>query len=85
MVINGADFGYTQRRRRVFIFAYKKNKKDINTKIFKSGFSFEQKEKTTIHKVDISKFNSILEVSKKYNQGKFLQYGEMVDGKIESL
>ena len=80
MVNNGSDFGYPQRRKRVFIFAYKQTLKKQN--IFKRAFNFELVDKPM--EININAFNDLQDVSDTYNEGKFLEYGEMNKGKIKS-
>jgi len=80
MVNNGSDFGFSQRRSRVFIFAYKKRIKKQN--IFSIAFDFELINKKIIY--DINKFDNLQETSNYYDNGKFLEYGEMKDGIVFS-
>ena len=80
MVNNGSDFGFPQRRKRVFIFAYKKNNKKQN--IFKKSFDFKINNETI--EIDINKYKDLQEVSNKYNYGKFFEYGEMENGNIKT-
>lgn len=90
-VINAGEYGMPQRRRRVFIFAYKKDskygkslrKEDINLNkdnIFNYEFKVEIDDK--IKEVDLSKYNDVVDVSDNFKEGKFLQTGIMIDAKI---
>lgn len=90
-VINAGEYAMPQRRRRVFIFAYKKyskygkslRKKEINLKddnIFNHEFKVEVDEKTK--EVDLNKYKDVLDVSDNFKEGKFLQTGIMIDGKV---
>lgn len=84
MMINAADYGHVQRRRRVFIFAHKPRKNEtcelFKDNFFTKTFSADAKGKTM--EVDLNKYADIVNVSDKYNQGKFLNIGKMVDGKV---
>ncbi len=80
MVNNASDFGFPQRRSRILIFGYKKSIKKKN--IFFNTFDFELINQKIEH--DISKFNDLQELSDNYNDGKFLEYGEMNNGSIFS-
>lgn len=91
-IINAAEYSMPQKRKRVFIFAFSKNTKyaknilkDEDKIIEKSIFSInfpcivdENKKKTK----DLNKYDNILEVSNNYSEGKFLNFGIMIDGKI---
>ena len=97
-VINAADYGMPQKRRRVFILAYKRNTTYANTiqhKIQKIGveewfYQHEffnsifpvQKLSKNLVQKDIQQYKDIVEVSDSYNQGKFLLSGYMADGEI---
>ncbi len=81
MMNNGADFGYAQRRKRVFIYAYLSKSKNVNVNIFKDAFDFSPR--STSKSIDIMKYKNLQDITKRYNQEKFLEYGEMdKDGKI---
>ncbi len=92
-VINAAEFGLQQRRRRIFIFASKNNSnyskhinKDISKVLLREGFFASlfpvvSKENEILEDV-IS--NDLLEVSENY-KFKFLNTGIMIDGKIYTV
>ncbi len=80
MVNNGADYGHTQRRKRVFIFATKSNKN--NKDFFKNTFDFKIKDNSKIIEINIKEYEDTLDITKNYNKGKFLEYGTMVDGNV---
>src|SRR5699024_7729222 len=92
-VINAANYGMPQKRRRVFIFAFKKDtkfsikleKQDL-TEIVKTNFinklfpiSIEEKKKKII---DLRKYKDIADVSDNFNKGKFFETGAMVNQEI---
>lgn len=90
-VINAGEYSMPQRRRRVFIFAYKNSTKFAKTiknekvnlnnqNIFNRIFPVLQITKTDT--IDLNKYNDILNVSNDYNDGKFFECGIMTDGKI---
>ncbi|AVN60323.1 DNA (cytosine-5-)-methyltransferase [Mesoplasma entomophilum] len=92
MNINAGDYGYVQRRRRVFILAWRKEKlniqKELNISdsfdkgIFRKGFKVE---KFILEKeIDLNIFSDKVDVTENYNYGKFLNFGVMIDGKIIS-
>ena len=96
-VINAADYGMPQRRRRTYIVGYRKDSvvasqiEDANNWLFFDGvmaksFPFEQK-KNTISQFDIE--GSIKEVSDNFNKGKkdspFGTAGIMIDRNILSV
>ncbi|WP_026389845.1 DNA (cytosine-5-)-methyltransferase [[Acholeplasma] multilocale] len=100
-VINAAEYGFVQRRRRVFVFAWLKDEKtvelDLNNKIFdrelsENGFFSKEfpmkiKEKSKLHVVDFKNKNlkDEVKVTKNYNLGKFLNAGIMIDGVAQSF
>lgn len=90
-VINAGEYSMPQRRRRVFIFAYKtssqfaksiNNKKiNLNTQnIFNKVFPVLEITKTGT--IDLNKYNDIVSVSNDYSDGKFLECGIMTNGKV---
>lgn len=90
MVINAADYGQVQRRRRVFIFARKTkeiiteiNKEELLEKHFLTKI-FKAELKTGISKVDLNEYKDIVAVSDNYNNGKFLTLGKMRKGVVIS-
>lgn len=82
MVNNGSDYGFVQRRKRVFIYAYRKRTKS-NKAIFNKMFEFERKNNIEL-KFNIKEFKSLKSTSDKYSKGKFLEYGTMIDGEVIS-
>lgn len=82
MVNNGADYGFSQRRKRVFIYAYLRNSNSANY-VFQNAFSFTKKNDTT-HTFKINKYTTIKKLSDLYSNGKFLEYGYMIDGLVSS-
>lgn len=88
-VINAADYGMPQKRKRVFIFAYKrylkfaKNQKyriNLNENLFNLEFKANLKGKIKI--VDLVKYEDTLEISNSFSEGKFLDCGIMIDGVV---
>jgi len=95
MVINAADYGFVQRRKRIFIIAWRKNSKLIKlslkediTKTYKNGFFVQEFSSEFIsHKannLDLNKYTDLLDVSNNYSEGKLLNYGMMIKGKIQT-
>ncbi len=89
-VINAAEYGMSQRRKRVFIFAQKRNSKidkEINFEVGKNETVLTKylkiSESKKIDNVNIRKAKSIKEVSDKWTH-QFMNYGFMVDGKISN-
>ncbi|QRG86698.1 DNA (cytosine-5-)-methyltransferase [Bulleidia sp. zg-1006] len=86
-VINAGDYSMPQKRRRVFIFAYKKNTKFANStklnlslsNIFNFEFKVTLKDKT--RSIDLSEYNDVFDISNNFKEGKFLDTGIMKDGK----
>lgn len=94
-VINAADYGLVQRRRRVFIFAYKKrlaikinNNQNQESVLLKSGFFIS---KFPIRDVSIPDKNSKLSILTKYKDlvdvsdkfsANFYNAGSMINGEI---
>ena len=91
-VVNAADYGFPQKRRRVFIFAFKKNTKYaksmrtideyrlLNENLLNNAFPCVIKV-DTIKNVSLNNYSDIVDVSDNYKDGKFYQTGFMVDGK----
>lgn len=90
-VINAGDYSMPQKRRRVFIFAYKNTSKfsrwvkdgnlDLNEKnIFNDLFPVEEIKKHET--IDLNNYEDILDVSNNFNNGKFLESGIMIDGEV---
>lgn len=92
-VINAADYGHPQRRRRIFIFAYNKstnyyqtskthNYKDILEKEGVFAKKFAIKPIFKISKIDIiNGYNDLVELSDNF-QANFENAGYMIDGQI---
>ena len=86
-VINAGEYGMPQRRRRVYILAYHKtspisiNKLDkwtLEEGLFAQSFP-------SLSKLNISQFTlsqDLSEITKKFNQGKFLNSGSMSKGRV---
>lgn len=90
-VINAGDYSMPQKRRRVFIFAYKKDsqfgksiKKDTLTlnkdNIFNKIFPIEEIENFVT--TDLNKYKDIVDISNNFNDGKFLNTGLMINGLV---
>jgi DNA (cytosine-5)-methyltransferase 1 len=92
-IINAADYGYSQRRRRTFIFAFKNDKKIDNLREFieTKGFfaklfhinGFNFKKRPTEVSITKNEFGDLKEFSDKF-QAKFYNAGIMFGGKIYS-
>ena len=89
-VINAGDYGMPQKRRRVFIFASKKNTKysksikneqNLENSIFEKVFPTES-DLDILFNTDINTYSDALDVTENYKDGKFLDTGMMIDGKI---
>lgn len=78
-VINAADYGNAQRRRRVFIFAYKNNSsysklmsnKELNSVILNDGlfaqsFPCHKKEKSKESSIDLVSFNDLVDMTSNF-------------------
>jgi len=90
MVINASDYGFVQRRRRVFILGWKKKYLDekeskdiwknysdgIFTKKFKiQNFGLEKM-------INLNDYQDKVYMTNNYSQGKFLNYGRMINGEV---
>ena len=97
-VINAAEYGQAQRRRRIFIFAYhkktgfyKKNEHLTSEEIvsefgfFPRGFPIKDKtiEKSTSFDISPNKYDSLVEISDGF-ENKFYSCGVMLDHKVYS-
>lgn len=92
-VINAAEYGFPQKRRRVFIFAVKKetkyaqdiiNKSDkerMNCHLINKNFPYKVREKE-VKEFDLSKYTDIVDVSDNYGEGKFHESGFMIENKV---
>lgn len=84
-VINAGDYSMPQKRRRVFIFAFKKNlkyskefrknKENIFNKVFPVMIDSEKE-------IDLNKYENVLKISDEYSEGKFFESGIMIDGTV---
>lgn len=90
-VINAGQYSMPQKRKRVFIFAYKNSTKfakkikleDVNLNIhniFNVAFSVEHI--NNFRCIDLNEYDDILNVSNDYADSKFLECGIMTDGKV---
>lgn len=86
-VINAGDYGMPQKRKRVFIFAYKNDLNfaktqrpdvNLNNNIFNSTFKATLNGELKI--TDLTKYADTLEISNSYNDDKFFDCGIMIDG-----
>lgn len=96
-VINAADYGNAQRRRRIFIFAYRNNTNfynkvkelDLSNIILEDGllakvFHCERKIGKSDYQYDLKKFPSRLEVSDSFNAS-FLNSGICRNGSVHTI
>jgi DNA (cytosine-5)-methyltransferase 1 len=96
-IINSGDYGYPQRRRRIFIYAtkystnyfntIKSNLKDINYKkvsFFESIFPVNANMLKQVVDLTSKKFKDVFEVSKNFN-AKFFNSGFAYKGKVTSF
>lgn len=90
-VINAAEYSMPQKRRRIFIFAYKnhlnfakkiRNKEInlINDNIFNQAFKIDND--LGIKEINLNSYKDVIAISDNYKDGKFLETGIMIDGKI---
>lgn len=92
-VINAANYGMPQKRRRVFIFAFKKDtkyskkiqKKDLKeiakTNFINKNFPINIEEKKT-KLIDLKVYKDIADVSDNFKEGKFFETGVMINQEI---
>ena len=92
-VINAGEYSMPQKRRRVFIFAFKKDTKyakwfknlsvdeTMYFNIFNETFPIK-KEDYTIEKTDLNNYSDVLDVSNTFSDGKFSTFGFMKDGEV---
>ena len=84
-VINAGDYSMPQKRKRVFIFAFKKNlkyakefrknKENIFNKVFPVMIDSEKE-------IDLNKYENVLKISDEYSEGKFFESGIMMEGTV---
>ena len=90
-VINAANYSMPQKRRRIFIFAYKKSSKfaktinktniNLNTEnVFNKTFPVLPI--TDIELIDLKSYGDTVDISNNYKDGKFLECGVMIEGKV---
>lgn len=83
-IINAGDYSMPQKRRRIFIFAYKQNTKynnqfkDINNTIF--NLEFKIKDIETVKEININNYKDVVDISNNYKDGKFYESGIMKNG-----
>jgi DNA (cytosine-5)-methyltransferase 1 len=96
-IINSADYGFAQRRRRIFIFAFKKDLTDkiYNTRnqfdillekgFFPAAFEVEsiENKKLTITTV-LNGYEDLVDLTNKFAE-KFYNSGSMIDGQVLSM
>lgn len=92
-VINAGEYGMPQKRRRVFIFAFKKNtkygeefkrnsKEDlIYSNLFNKIFNI-QVNNYKVTETNLNNYNDILDLSNNFSDGKFLTFGFMKNGVV---
>ncbi|NQZ65851.1 MAG: DNA (cytosine-5-)-methyltransferase [Mycoplasmatales bacterium] len=85
--INAADYGFPQKRKRVFIFARKSNSKKTPTKkfiekesIFRNEFPVETFYDSK--QIDLNKYEDLIDITQKYKEGKFAESGVSIKGKV---
>lgn len=96
-VVNAADYGAAQRRRRVFIFGWKQklnynkqlNKVSPLDYIYKDGlfaksFPITINDKDTINEIDILNFEDTVEMTQRF-KAPFKNAGVMINGKIYTI
>ena len=96
-VVNAADYGAAQRRRRVFIFGWKqklnynKQLKKVspldyihNDGLFAKSFPITINEKDTIKEIDILNFEDTVEMTKSF-KAPFKNTGVMINGKVLTI
>ena len=92
-VLNAAEYSMPQKRKRIFIFAHKKilnyskfflenDTNILNNNLFNKVFPVKNLE--ILKEVDLKKYKDIVDVSENYLDGKFLDTGIMINGKIFS-
>ena len=85
-VINAADYGMPQRRRRVYILAYKKNTFSVNdlSKWIETEGVFATAFPSSLNGLvqELTLEKNIQHISDQYNSGKFLNCGVMKNGRV---
>jgi DNA (cytosine-5)-methyltransferase 1 len=97
-VINAADYGHPQRRRRVFIFAYRKNTKYFKkfkkespyavlstSGLFATAFPIEKFKETSMKEYDLfEKYTDLVDLSDHFT-AQFENTGYMLNGKVYTV
>ena len=96
-VINAADYGARQRRRRTFIFAWSRdtlyndrfnelNGEDIILRngLFANQFPVEQEEEPKVSNVDLTEYNDTVDMTKRF-RANFLNSGCCIDGNVTTV
>ncbi|MGM9889575.1 MAG: DNA (cytosine-5-)-methyltransferase [Floccifex porci] len=98
-IINAADYGFAQRRRRTFIFGWKRTsnynkdvyQKDVLSFIYKNGlfaqcFPVEQfdKNRDTVNEIDLLRYLDTVEMTSVF-KAKFENSGFMINGSVTTL
>lgn len=96
-VVNAADYGAAQRRRRVFIFGWKRKlnyNKQLNKVspldyickdgLFAKSFPITINDKDTINEIDILNFEDTVEMTQRF-KAPFKNAGVMINGKIYTI
>ena len=97
-IINAADYGHPQRRRRIYIFAYHKSTNYYKTMkksspleimakngVFAKEFPIEEFSEKAIKSYDfVTKYEDLVEVSDKF-KAEFQNAGYMIDGKVYTV
>lgn len=89
-MIKASDYGFVQKRKRVFIYAYKtKDKYYPNIEYIKNNSLLE---KTFISKnydkeikIDLTIYKDLVNLTKKYNQGRFNYSGIAIGGQVYTV
>lgn len=85
-VIDASNYSMPQKRKRIFIFAYKNTSKYAKTSTYDNNIFnevFPCVYDSISHFLDIRQFKNTLEITQNYNMGSFLDSGSMVDGKVK--
>lgn len=75
-IVNAAEQGFAQKRKRIFIVAYKKQE---NLNILNSAFPIKEIEKS--NNIDLTKYSNLIEISNDFNAD-FFNQGLMLKGKV---
>lgn len=75
-IVNASEQGFAQKRKRIFIVAYKKQE---NLNILNSAFPIKEIEKS--NNIDLTKYTSLVEISNNFNAD-FFNQGLMLKGKV---